>query len=101
LQSAPDILRSTRHDFAAPSHSTLDEAIKDCIQRAERSGLEILVLDLTLPDIGLPVAKVVCPGLRHFWRRTAPGRLYDVPVQMGWLDRPNQEDELNSDSILI
>jgi oxazoline/thiazoline synthase len=101
LQPAPDILRSTRHDFAAPSHSTLDEAIKDCIQRAERSGLEILVLDLTLPDIGLPVAKVVCPGLRHFWRRTAPGRLYDVPVQMGWLDRPNQEDELNSDSILI
>ena len=29
--------------------------------------MEMLVLDQTRPEIGLPVVKVVVPGLRHFW----------------------------------
>ncbi|MFF3664862.1 TOMM precursor leader peptide-binding protein [Microtetraspora malaysiensis] len=61
----------------------------------ETRGMEMLVLDQTRPDIGLPVVKVIVPGLRHFWRRLAPGRLYDVPVRLGWLDAPTPEDELN------
>ncbi|MEL6538453.1 MAG: YcaO-like family protein, partial [Bacteroidota bacterium] len=80
---------------------TITDAVQCCISAAEEAGLETLVLDLTQPDICLPVAKVMVPGLRHFWRRTAPGRLYDVPVKMGWLDVPNQEDELNPLSIFI
>jgi ribosomal protein S12 methylthiotransferase accessory factor len=55
----------------------------------------MLVLDQTRPDIGLPVVKVLVPGLRHFWARYAPGRLYDVPVQMGWLAQPLREEQLN------
>jgi ribosomal protein S12 methylthiotransferase accessory factor len=47
------------------------------------------------------VVKVIVPGLRHFWRRTAPGRLYDVPVKMGWLKESKKEDELNPVSIFI
>jgi oxazoline/thiazoline synthase len=47
------------------------------------------------------VARVVVPGLRHFWRRLAPGRLYDVPVSLGWLDRPRAETELNPISIFF
>jgi ribosomal protein S12 methylthiotransferase accessory factor len=35
------------------------------------------------------------PGSRHFWPRYAPGRLYDVPVSMGWRQSPLSEDELN------
>ena len=57
--------------------------------------MELLVLDQTRPDIGMPVVRVVVPGLRHFWQRFAPGRLYDVPVEMGRRDRPLAEDELN------
>ena len=57
--------------------------------------MEMLVLDQTRADIGVSVAKVIVPGLRHFWARFAPGRLYDVPVQMGWLTRPLKEEELN------
>ena len=57
--------------------------------------MEMLVLDQTRPDIGLNVVKVVVPGLRHFWKRLGAGRLYDVPVQMGWLDKPLTEEELN------
>jgi ribosomal protein S12 methylthiotransferase accessory factor len=57
--------------------------------------MEVMVLDQTRPDIGMPVVKVIVPGLRHFWARYAPGRLYDVPPAMGWLDKPLAEEELN------
>jgi bacteriocin biosynthesis cyclodehydratase domain-containing protein len=63
--------------------------------RLQQHGLEVLVLNQTRPDVNIPVAKVIVPGLRHFWARLAPGRLYDVPVAMGCLDRPLQEEELN------
>jgi thiazole/oxazole-forming peptide maturase SagD family component len=66
-----------------------------CRELVERLGMEMLVLDQTRPEIGLPVAKVIVPGLRHFWARFDPGRLYDVPVRLGWLTRPLAEEELN------
>jgi ribosomal protein S12 methylthiotransferase accessory factor len=61
----------------------------------EAKGMELLVLDQTRPDIGLPVVRVVVPGLRHFWSRLAQGRLYEVPVQLGRLTRPRRCEELN------
>jgi ribosomal protein S12 methylthiotransferase accessory factor len=66
-----------------------------CQAIVDRAGMEMLVLDQTRPEVGLPVAKVIVPGLRHFWARLAPGRLYDVPVKLGWLPQPLAEDELN------
>ena len=58
-------------------------------------------IDNTRPDIGFPVMRVVVPGLRHFWARFAPGRLYDVPVALGWLDRAQKEETLNSKPFFI
>jgi oxazoline/thiazoline synthase len=69
--------------------------INHCRSIIEAQGMEMLVLDQTRADVGMPVVKVVVPGLRHFWARYAPGRLYDVPVKMGWLEKPRREDELN------
>ena len=61
------------------------------------AGLDVLVLDQTRPDIGLPVAQVIVPGLRYYRPpRLAPGRLYDVPVQMGWRRAPAAEEQLNA-----
>jgi ribosomal protein S12 methylthiotransferase accessory factor len=71
------------------------EDIRTCQAVVERAGMEMLVLDQTRREIGLPVAKVIVPGLRHFWARFAPGRLYDVPVRLGWLAQPLAEEELN------
>jgi ribosomal protein S12 methylthiotransferase accessory factor len=73
----------------------LTEDVRACQTLVERAGMEMLVLDQTRPEVGLPVIKVIVPGLRHFWARFAPGRLYDVPVQMGWLPRALAEEELN------
>ncbi|MFG2820587.1 TOMM precursor leader peptide-binding protein [Kitasatospora sp. NPDC048365] len=67
----------------------------------EDRGMEFLVLDQTRPDVGLPVARVIVPGMRHFWARYAPGRLYDVPVELGWLKEPTPESELNPIPIFI
>ena len=69
--------------------------VRACQALVERAGMEMLVLDQTRPEVGLSVAKVIVPGLRHFWPRFAPGRLYDVPMRLGWLARPLAEDELN------
>jgi ribosomal protein S12 methylthiotransferase accessory factor len=73
----------------------IKDDIDRCRARVESLGLEMLVLDQTRPEIGMPVVKVIVPGLRHFWTRFAPGRLYDAPVKLGWLKRPLGEDELN------
>ena len=53
----------------------------------------------TAPDRGKhrqrpPGQWVIVPGLRHFYTRFAPGRLYDVPVKLGYLDQPLSENEL-------
>ncbi len=71
------------------------EQVIRCVSTVRRKGLDFLVLDQTRPDIGVPVVRVIVPGLRHFYRRFAPGRLYNVPVKLGLRDRPLSEDELN------
>ena len=71
------------------------EQVMACVRLAKRGGRDFLVLDQTRPDIEVPVVRVIVPGLRHFYRRFAPGRLYDVPVKLGWRDRPLSENELN------
>jgi oxazoline/thiazoline synthase len=71
------------------------EQVRACVDVAKRAGLDFLVLDQTRPDIEVPVVRVIVPGLRHFYRRFAPGRLYDVPVKLGWRERPLPETEVN------
>jgi bacteriocin biosynthesis cyclodehydratase domain-containing protein len=82
-------------DFANNHSDDLLVNIERCRKIVEERGMEMLVLNQTRSDVNLPVVKVVVPGLRHFWARFAPGRLYDVPVRQGWLPRPLTEDELN------
>jgi bacteriocin biosynthesis cyclodehydratase domain-containing protein len=71
------------------------EQVTACVNLAKHAGLDFLVLDQTRPDIEVPVVRVIVPGLRHFYRRFGPGRLYDVPIKLGWRDRPLSENELN------
>ena len=69
--------------------------VEHCRALVEARGMEFLVLDQTRPDIGMPVVRVIVPGMRHFWARFAGGRLYDVPVSMGYRERPLAEADLN------
>ncbi|MDZ8225111.1 TOMM precursor leader peptide-binding protein [Nostoc sp. ChiVER01] len=83
-------------DYREVASDDLLEDVKLCQQIVENKGLEMLVLDQTRPDIGLRVAKVIVPGMRHMWKRLASGRLYEVPVKMGWLSEQLTEEQLNS-----
>ncbi len=82
-------------DYPERCHDDLRQDVLTCIEIAAAQGMETLVLDQTRPDIGLNVVKVIIPGMRHFWSRFAPGRLYEVPVKMGWLPAPLTEEQLN------
>lgn len=82
-------------DYPPLCSGDLLEDIRLCRRIVEERGMEVLVLDQTRPEVKMPVVKVIVPGLRHFWARFAPGRLYDVPVQMDWQKRPLAEEELN------
>jgi YcaO-like protein with predicted kinase domain len=73
--------------------NTRDQVLA-CVEIAKRAGLDFLVLNQTRPDVEVPVVRVIVPGLRHFYRRLAPGRLYDIPVKLGLRDRPMPESEL-------
>jgi len=102
-------LRLQDHSYLTPSgspmvqpaadskfgHLDTREQVTACVSLAKQAGLDFLVLDQTRPDIEAPVVRVIVPGLRHFYRRFAPGRLYDVPVKLGWRDRPLKENGLN------
>lgn len=91
----PDAPLVTRDQLLRPLPEAMDELVRYCVDDLERAGIETVVVNQTRPDIELAVAKVFAPGMRHFWKRTGPGRVYDVPVALGWLDRPKTEDELN------
>jgi ribosomal protein S12 methylthiotransferase accessory factor len=102
-------LRLRDHSYLAPSGNPLirpdfssdfarldkREQVMACVRVAKREGLDFLVLDQTRPDIEVPVVRVIVPGLRHFYRRFAPGRLYDVPIKLGLRERPLSEGDLN------
>jgi ribosomal protein S12 methylthiotransferase accessory factor len=89
----PDGVRETT-TVAMPSDDLRDD-VAAIVAVLARSGLEVIALDQTREDVGLPVVKVIVPGLRHVRPRFASGRLYDVPHGLGWVERPMREEELN------
>jgi oxazoline/thiazoline synthase len=88
-------------DYSPVISDDLLHLISFCVKIASSSGMEVLVLDQTRPDVGMPVVKVMVPGLRHFWARFAPGRLYDIPFQQGWIKKRKPESALNKIHLFV
>ncbi len=82
-------------EFANLASADFLADIQQMVARLARRGLEALLVDLTRPETGLQVVRVLAPGLMHFWPRLGAERLYRVPVEQGWLPRPLREEELN------
>ena len=101
LEAAPAIAARNSADYTTPRTVDARDDIRHCRKLVEEKGMELLVLDQTRPDIGMPVARVIVPGMRHFWERFAPGRLFDVPVETGWREHPLAEDDLNPAPVII
>ena len=79
----------------------LRDDLDRCFEITRKLGLECLVHDVTRPDVGMSVVKVIAPGLRQLRARFAPGRLYDIPVKQGWRNQPVLESELNPISVWL
>jgi oxazoline/thiazoline synthase len=82
-------------DLPTPRRLPPADAIAELVSSLARAGVSSSWVDLTRPETGVPVVRAFAPGLRHPWRRFAPGRLYDVPVKLGWLEKPTSETDLN------
>ena len=95
LAPAEDAPPARSSKYPVIESDDMREDVEHCRALVEARGLEFLVLDQTRPDIGMPVVRVIVPGMRHFWERLAPGRLYDVPVSMGRRTGPMPETEIN------
>ncbi|MCC6559177.1 MAG: TOMM precursor leader peptide-binding protein [Polyangiaceae bacterium] len=95
LRPDETVPRKGLDDHAQGCSEDLLVNVQRCVAALKEKDLDTFVLDQTRPDTGLSVVKVFVPGLRSFWARLAPGRLYDVPVRMGWLQRSLREEELN------
>ncbi|MFJ6694599.1 TOMM precursor leader peptide-binding protein [Streptomyces sp. NPDC091272] len=83
------------HDWSYVAHTDLLDDVTLIADMVRERGMELLVLDQSRPDLGLPVLKVIVPGLRHFWPRLGPGRLFSTPVSLGRLELPTPRHELN------
>lgn len=92
LQVTPKICA----DYTEIASDDLLDDVKLCQKIVEEKNMKMLVLDQTRPDIGLRVAKVIVPGMRHIWKRLGSGRLYEVPLPMGWLPESLKENQLNT-----
>jgi oxazoline/thiazoline synthase len=101
VKNQPFLAPNEEHNFSKTDTgsqgclASIAEQIGACKRILESRDMEVLVVDQTRADVALPVVKVIVPGLRHFWARFAPGRLYDIPVQMRWLRAPLSEQDLN------
>lgn len=82
-------------DYPSLVSDDLLTEVQTAVRMIEARGPEVLLLDQTRPDTGFPVIKALAPGLRHFWARLGGGRLYDVPVGLGWQSAPRAEADLN------
>jgi ribosomal protein S12 methylthiotransferase accessory factor len=88
-------------DFEQWQSNDLKEDVERCVTIAAEHDLDTLVLDQSRSGVGLSVVKVIVPGLRQFWARFAPGRLYDIPVTMGWRRQRLTEPELNPSHLTL
>ncbi len=81
-------------DFVAPP-ADLATAAESCLKSIARVADDVIILDTSRSELNFSCARIVAPGLRHFWPRFAAGRLYDGPVKSGWTTHKLNEAELN------
>ncbi|WP_282937888.1 TOMM precursor leader peptide-binding protein [Paenibacillus sp. RC67] len=86
------------------AHADLTEDVKEIVEAFRRVNLEIIVVDVTAPELernGLYCVKVLIPGLlpmtfgHHYTRITGLERLFSVPAQLGFAAHPLTPDQLN------
>jgi len=97
----PSAPAKTSRNYTRLDTEDLREDVRICVQLARQRGMETLVLEQTRSDVAMPAVKVVVPGMRPWWARFAPGRLYDSPVAAEWRTVQLTEEQLNPCHLII
>ena len=94
---APDetIAAKRRQDCPSLHSGDLLEDIGLCRCIVEQRGMGSAGPRPDTPGRKNACCKSYRAGTAPLLARYAPGRLFDVPVQMGWVEGPAEEDELN------
>jgi ribosomal protein S12 methylthiotransferase accessory factor len=71
------------------------QIVDHCIDRMTRCGITPFFSDLTRADVAAYAVRAIACGVRSICNRRGPGRLYDVPVRLGWLPKSLEEAQLN------
>jgi len=95
IATEDDLPHLTRSESIHPSSLSSTHTLTGLLHRLDTLGISVWVIDQTHPDLGVPVVRVVAPGLVHFWRRLGASRLYEVPVKLGWQHQRIDESEMN------
>jgi YcaO-like protein with predicted kinase domain len=97
----PSAVIKTLRDYPRLDSEDLRKDVRTCVELARERGMETLVLDQTRSDAEMRVVKVFVPGMRPWWARFAPGRIYDVPVELGWQAGRLTEEQLNPCHLVV
>ncbi|MCF6436718.1 YcaO-like family protein [Pseudoalteromonas sp. MMG022] len=103
--SDENYLYPNNHQTGQSHTSQYSNDIKECvfqiINTLKNSGLEVLAFDYTRNISPMHTAKVFVPGLCHIWPQLGNPRLYDTPVELGWLNEPLTEQTINQQGLYI
>jgi ribosomal protein S12 methylthiotransferase accessory factor len=79
------------NDLKSLASSDLKDNIEMCVALLKEIGSEVIVVDLSLPDIPFPAVRVLATGLQPLLHegdmRLSP-RFFEVPVKLGLRDEP-------------
>ncbi|MDF2661556.1 MAG: bacteriocin biosynthesis protein SagD, partial [Paenibacillus sp.] len=88
----------------ASAHADLTDDLKDLLHIFRQLNLDVIVVDQSSPEIvrnGLHCVKVLIPGMlpmtfgHHLTRLTGLQRVYRVPMELGYTERPMTDARLN------
>ncbi|RJX40279.1 bacteriocin biosynthesis protein SagD [Paenibacillus pinisoli] len=98
-------LRTFEEEFERGArHTDLTDDLKDILHTFRRLHLDVIVVDVTAPEIkrnGLHCVKVLIPGMlpmtfgHQFTRLAGLERVLWVPAELGYVKEPLEPDELN------
>lgn len=96
LDRFPFLRGSGTHQIPPPPEPGVSaaESIERARDQLAKAGIDAYVVMMSRPEIGVPVVRVVAPGLRGPGFQWGPGRLFDVPVKLKWLQQARLANEL-------
>ncbi len=80
----------------------LRSVIESCVGLLRHNGSEVIVVDLTLPEIGFPVVRVLATGLQPLMTPSClriSKRLLEVPAALSYSDKPAKASDVRFKSL--